>query len=45
LHQKLDAIADALADFMENSGREGGEIREDVRDLREAVGIEQVDSK
>jgi low affinity Fe/Cu permease len=43
LHQKLDAIADALADLMENSGRKSGDMAEDVKDLREAVGIEQVE--
>jgi low affinity Fe/Cu permease len=43
LHQKLDAIADALADLMESSGSESGDMAEDVRDLREAVGIEQVE--
>jgi low affinity Fe/Cu permease len=43
LHQKLDAIADALADLMESSGGENGDTGEDVRDLREAIGIEQVE--
>ena len=32
LHQKLDAIADALADLMDNAGGETGEMQEDVRD-------------
>ncbi len=44
LHQKLDAIADALADLMEASDA-GGDTGKDVRDLRTAVGIEQVDDK
>jgi low affinity Fe/Cu permease len=43
LHQKLDAIADALADLMENSRQEIGDMQDDVTDLREAVGIEQVE--
>jgi low affinity Fe/Cu permease len=43
IHQKLDAIADAIADFMEASPDDNGGIRKDVNDLRKAVGIEQVD--
>jgi low affinity Fe/Cu permease len=43
IHQKLDAIADALADFMEASPDDSGGMRKDVDDLRKAVGIEQVD--
>jgi low affinity Fe/Cu permease len=42
LHQKLDAIADALADFMDASPDDSGDMRTDVDDLRKAVGIEQV---
>jgi low affinity Fe/Cu permease len=42
LHQKLDAIADALADLMEATS-EMRDSEEDVRDLRTAVGIEKVD--
>ncbi len=45
LHHKLDAIADALADFMEKSGSDDGSLRLDVDDLRKAVGIEQVERK
>jgi low affinity Fe/Cu permease len=43
LHQKLDAIADALADLMESTGGENGKMQGDVDDLRKAVGIEHVD--
>ncbi len=39
VHQKLDAIADGLADLMERHD-EGGDFRKDVVDLRRAVGVE-----
>lgn len=39
MHRKLDAIADALADFMDKSELE---LEEDVAELEEAVGLEQV---
>lgn len=45
IHQKLDAIADALADMMETSRDANGGMRADVDDLRKAVGIEQVEGK
>jgi low affinity Fe/Cu permease len=45
LHQKLDAIADGLADFMESTAEAESETLEDVRDLRQAVGIEKVESE
>ena len=38
LHKKLDAIADALADFMAKSGKG---LEKDVAELAEAVGLEQ----
>jgi low affinity Fe/Cu permease len=44
LHQKLDAIADALADLMEASDDETTGMRADIDDLRKAVGIEQVEA-
>jgi low affinity Fe/Cu permease len=44
IHEKLDALADALADLMEATDA-GTETRKDVRDLRKAVGIEQVDKQ
>ncbi len=38
VHAKLDAIADALADFMAKSGPD---LDRDVRELVEAVGLEK----
>lgn len=38
LQAKLDAIADALADFMDKADIE---LAEDVRELQEAVGLEE----
>jgi low affinity Fe/Cu permease len=38
LHHKLDAIADALADFMEKSGKG---LERDVAELKAAVGLEE----
>ncbi|MCX8561668.1 low affinity iron permease family protein [Mycolicibacterium mucogenicum] len=40
LQHKLNAIADALADLMHHQGRENEGIREDEKQLREAVGLE-----
>lgn len=37
VHKKLDAIADALADFMANSGG----LDTDVAELKKAVGLEE----
>jgi low affinity Fe/Cu permease len=39
VHRKLDAIADALADFMDKSELE---LDEDVKELEEAVWLEKV---
>jgi low affinity Fe/Cu permease len=44
VHQKLDAIADAIADLMEASADETNDMRADIDDLRKAVGIEQVEA-
>lgn len=41
IQQKLNAIANALADFMEASAAEGDDLECDTRDLREAVGVEK----
>ena len=40
---KLDALADGLADLMVAVGADGnGKLKDDVRDLRAAIGLEQV---
>ncbi len=41
MHQKLDALADALADLMEHVSAEEDDLREDIAELRDAVGAEQ----
>ena len=41
VHQKLDALADGLADLMEHSSGGGDDLRRHIADLRQAVGIEQ----
>ncbi|HWB22434.1 MAG TPA: low affinity iron permease family protein [Gaiellaceae bacterium] len=40
IHQKLDAIADGLADLMEHVSEEDEELRDDMADLRRSVGVE-----
>ncbi len=42
LHHKLDTIADALADLMSNTAERADDedLRRDVRELRQAVGLE-----
>lgn len=40
MHEKLNALADGLADFMEHSGPDDVALQEDMRKLRAAVGIE-----
>ena len=40
MHEKLNALADGLADFMEHSGPDDHALQEDMRELRAAVGIE-----
>ena len=41
IHQKLDAVADGLADFMEHLGGDQPGFAEDIDDLRRSVGIEK----
>ena len=41
IHQKLDAVADGLADFMEHVGGDQPGFAEDIDDLRRSVGIEK----
>jgi low affinity Fe/Cu permease len=41
IHQKLDALADGLADFMEHLGGDQPGFVKDIDDLRQAVGIEK----
>jgi low affinity Fe/Cu permease len=41
IHQKLDALADGLADFMEHLGGDQPSFVKDIEDLRQAVGIEK----
>jgi uncharacterized membrane protein len=50
IQEKLDAIADGLADLMEEFAAErretapdAGEFAHDIRELREAVGIERLE--
>ena len=40
MHEKLNALADGLADFMEHSAPGDAALQDDMRDLRAAVGIE-----
>jgi low affinity Fe/Cu permease len=44
LHQKLNAIADGLADLMNSLGEDRPELRRDLSELRSAVGLEQRES-
>ena len=41
VHQKLDALADGLADVMEHMSTEGDALRNDITELRKAVGTER----
>ena len=42
IQHKLDCIADGLADLMEHTAQKSdGELRNDIHELREAVGLEQ----
>ena len=43
MHQKLDALADGLADLMEGIQPDNERLQSDMRELRQAVGIERVD--
>jgi low affinity Fe/Cu permease len=40
LHRKLNAIADALADFMEENATSANDLCHDLNELRAAVGLE-----
>lgn len=44
LQHKLNAIADALADVMHHLGNENEGLRDDEKELREAVGLEERES-
>jgi low affinity Fe/Cu permease len=45
VQQKLNAIADALADLMDSQRRgRNRDLREDIRELRAAVGLEERES-
>ena len=41
MHEKLDALADGLADLMEGIAPENAKLQDDMRELRHAVGIER----
>jgi low affinity Fe/Cu permease len=43
VHQKLDALADGLADLMGHVSAEDDQLRHDMADLRRSVGIERTD--
>jgi len=43
VNQKLDALADGLADLMDHLGKDDPELRKDMQDLRSAVGVEHID--
>jgi low affinity Fe/Cu permease len=43
MHQKLDALADGLADLMEGIEPDNERLQNDMRELRAAVGIERAD--
>lgn len=44
VQDKLNAIADALADFMESRAGDDDKLAHDTRELREAVGLEEIES-
>ena len=41
MNAKLDALADGLADLMEGVAPDNARLQSDMRELREAVGIER----
>jgi hypothetical protein len=43
MNQKLDAIADGLADLMEHVSPDDDDLQGDRRKLRQAVGAERAD--
>jgi hypothetical protein len=42
VNEKLDALAEGLADLMEHIGGQDGNLGRDMHDLRAAVGVEDV---
>jgi low affinity Fe/Cu permease len=44
LQGKLNAVADALADFMESQAADSEPLQRSTRELREAVGLEELES-
>jgi hypothetical protein len=44
VQHKLNAIADSLADHMESGGRDSAKAKKDAKELREAIGLEFVES-
>jgi low affinity Fe/Cu permease len=44
LQGKLNAIADGLADLMASQAGDNEKLRDDMRELRDAVGLEQIES-
>jgi hypothetical protein len=43
MHAKLDALADGLADLMQGIAPDNARLQNDMRELREAVGLEKTD--
>jgi low affinity Fe/Cu permease len=43
MNTKLDSLADGLADLMEGIAPDNERLQQDMRELREAIGIERVD--
>ena len=41
MNAKLDALADGLADLMEGVAPDNARLQSDMRELRDAVGIER----
>jgi low affinity Fe/Cu permease len=41
MHEKLDAMADGLADLMEHIGSKDNVLKEDIADLHASIGAEQ----
>jgi hypothetical protein len=41
MHAKLNALADGLADLMAHVGGDAGALDDDIRELRQAVGLER----
>ena len=41
IHKKLDALADGMADLMSHFADENNDLREEIEDLKAAVGLEE----